>query len=252
MESPVILIADEGMEAEVIQAFRLGATDYLSMPFREAEVVAAVERALSTVRGGREREKLARQLQKTNQELQQRVRELTTIFALGKAVTSITSQQTLFKTIVDGAVEVSDADRGWLLTRDDRQNTFVLSAYRNLPKSLASKLNQPLDDGISSLVGLSGETLTIHGPPLRRFKISQIGQAAMVVPVKAQKEVIGLLVMVRKAANPFAKSHQTLLEAVADYASISMVNSRLFQALEARAQSLEQALDQAKQQSPSG
>ena len=89
---PVIVIAQKGMESDLIQAFRLGATDYLLWPVREAEVVSAVERVLKQVRARRERETLARQLKQTNDELQQRVRELTTIFAIGKAVTSITNQ----------------------------------------------------------------------------------------------------------------------------------------------------------------
>jgi len=51
------------------------------------------------------------------------------------------------------------------------------------------------------------------------------------VPIKVQNEVIGMLVVVRKEANPFDKTGQTLLEAVSDYASISLVNARLFRAL---------------------
>jgi two-component system NtrC family sensor kinase len=246
VNAPVIVIAQKGMEGDLIQAFRLGATDYLLWPARDAEVAAAVERVLKQVRSRRERETLARQLKQTNDELQQRVRELTTIFAIGKAVTSITNQSELFEKIVEGAVYVTEADAGWLLLRDDRSKTFILAAQRNLPKTIASKMNQPWDDGLSSLVALSGETLTISGPPLARFKVSQLGQSALVAPVKIKKEVVGLLVMVRKDPKPFSASNRTLLEAVADYASISMVNARLFRALEDRARSLQHAADVAQ------
>jgi GAF domain-containing protein len=51
------------------------------------------------------------------------------------------------------------------------------------------------------------------------------------VPVKVQQEVIGMLVVIRKEARPFEKGEQVLLEAVADYVSISLVNARLFGAL---------------------
>ena len=244
--APVIVIAHKGMEGDLVQAFRLGATDYLLWPMREAEVVAAVERVLKQVRARRERETLARQLKQTNDELQQRVRELTTIFAIGKAVTSITHQRELFEKIVEGAVYVTEADCGWLLLREERSKVFRLAAQRNLPKAIASKVNQPWDDGISSLVALSGETLSISGEPLTRFKVSQLGQSALVVPVKLKKEVMGLLVVVRKAPNPFSPSNRTLLEAVADYASISLVNARLFRVLEERARSLQQAAEAAQ------
>jgi two-component system NtrC family sensor kinase len=246
MEAPVIVIAQKGMEGDLVQAFRLGATDYLLWPVREAEVVSAVERVLKQVRSRRERETLARQLKQTNDELQQRVRELTTIFAIGKAVTSITNQRELFEKVVEGAVYVTEADSGWLLLRENRNKVFTLAAQRNLPKTIAAKLNQPWDDGISSLVALSGETLSIYGEPLERFKVSQLGQSALVVPVKLKKEVVGLLVVVRKAPQPFNPSNRTLLEAVADYASISLVNAGLFRVLEERARSLQQAAESAQ------
>ncbi len=244
---PVIVIAAKGMEGDIIQAFRLGASDYLLWPIREAEIVAAVERILKQVREHKEREILSRQLKQTNEELHRRVRELTTIFAIGKAVTSITDQSSLFDKIIEGAVYVTESDAGWLLFRSSREKTFLLGAQRNLPSSIASKLNQPWDDGVSSLVALSGESLTIHGTPLARFKLSRIGQSALVVPVKIKKEVIGLLVVVRKEPIPYSSSNQTLLEAVADYASISMMNAHLFKALEERARSLELAAKKAQE-----
>ncbi|MCC6957785.1 MAG: response regulator [Anaerolineales bacterium] len=245
IEVPVIAISQKGMESDLIQAFRLGATDYLIWPVREAEVVSAVERVLKQVRSRRERETLARQLKQTNNELQQRVRELTTIFAIGKAVISITNQRELLEKIVEGAVYVTEADCGWLLLREERNKTFNLVAQRNLPKTLAAKINQPWDDGISSLVALSGETLSISGEPLARFKVSQLGQSTLVVPIKLKKEVVGLLIVVRKASEPFSSSNRTLLEAVADYASVSLVNASLFRALEERARAMQRAAEQA-------
>jgi len=247
VQIPVIIVTEKGKEAEIIQAFRLGAADYLPWPVRETEVLSAVERVLRTVHNRREREELAGKLQAANQSLQRRVRELTTIFAIGKAVTSITDQQDLFDKIIEGAVQVTEADSGWLMLRDDRQNNFVLAAFRNVPKSMASKIHQPIDDGISGLVALSGETLAIHGQAIRRFKISRMGSAAMVAPLKAQKEVIGLMVTLRKRNQPFGESAQTLLEAVADYAAISLLNARLFRVLETRAQRLQTAVEEVNQ-----
>ena len=246
VEVPIIVLAEKGSEHDLIQAFRLGASDYLTIPIREAEVITAVERVLKQVRARRERVQLEKQLQQTNQELQRRVRELTTIYSIGKAVTSITDQQSLFDKIVEGAVYISDADHGWLLLRKENSKTFLLSAQRKLPAQYATKLNQPWDDGISSLVALSGEPLSIHGDPLKRFKISELAQSLLVIPVKVKKEVIGLLVVARKTPRPFGPSSQALIEAVADYASISLVNSRLFRALEDRARSYQQSAEAAQ------
>ena len=122
---------------------------------------------------------------------------------------------------------------GWLLLRDEsKRNSYLLVAQRNLPTSWAKKMNKPLDDGVSSLVALSGETLSIHGKPLKRFKISALGKAVTVAPIKARDEVIALLIVVRKKENPIRENVEALLEAVADYASISLINARLFRALQ--------------------
>jgi signal transduction histidine kinase len=198
-----------------------------------------VERALRQVRERRERERLQRQLQQTNQELQMRVRELTTIFSIGKAVTSITDSSLLFERILEGAIKVTQGELGWFLLREESAKSYRLAAQRGLPPSYSERTNQSWDDGISSLVALSGESLSIHGEPLKRFKISAIGQAALVIPVKIQKQAIGLLVVMRKQPQAFSSSEQHLAEAVADYASISLVNAQLFRTVEERARSLE-------------
>jgi signal transduction protein with GAF and PtsI domain len=88
-----------------------------------------------------------------------------------------------------------------------------------------------LDDGLSGLVALSGETLSIAGEPLLRFRVANLGRSACVVPIKIQREVIGMLVVIRKDSRPFEKMEQMLLEAISDYASISLLNARLFRAL---------------------
>ena len=96
------------------------------------------------------------------------------------------------------------------------------------------------------MVALSGESLSIHGDPLKRFKVAQLGQSALVVPMKVKNEVMGLLVVVRKKPLAFNANSQALLEAVADYASISLVNARLFKALEERVHTFQQATETAQ------
>jgi len=235
---PVIVIADQGMEWDVIQAFRLGASDYIKWPVRETEVVSAVERSLIQVRANRDRERLSRKVEKTNRELQSRVRELTTILGVGKVVTSITDHRTLFDKIIEGAVFVAEADKGWLLIREAISKPFKLRAQRNLPPSIAEKIDHPWDDGISSLVARSGGSISLHGPTLRRVKLSRLGNSALVVPVKVKKETVGMIVVVREEPKPFSHANRTLLEALADYASISMINVILIQTVQDRARSL--------------
>lgn len=245
MSIPMLVLAERGMEPDVIHAFRLGASDYLMLPVREAEIVSCVERALKQVREVRAREKLDAQIKQTNAELQRRVRELSTIFSVGRAVISITDQRILFEKIVEAIITVTEADLGWLTLKDEKNKVFLLASHRGLPEAWSKKLGQPLDDGLSTLVAMSAETLDIHGDPLQKFKISALGKAAMVVPIKARKEAIGLLTVVRRADRAFGESEHTLANAIADYASISMVNAHLFRALSQNAEAA-QALAKGK------
>jgi GAF domain-containing protein len=105
-------------------------------------------------------------------------------------------------------------------------------------------MHQPWEDGVSSLVMLSGESLRIHGEGLAQFKLARLGKAALITPIKVRTQPIGVICVARHAEKPFSERDQAMLEAVSDYASISLVNARLFQALETRAQRLQQLVDE--------
>jgi DNA-binding response OmpR family regulator len=241
IHAPVLVVANQGQEHDIIQAFRMGASDAIFWPVRDAEVVSVVERALSQVHGLHDRERLGLKLSEANRELQHKVQELTAILDIGKAVVSITDQRFLFQKIVDGAIRVGAANTAWLLVRDEDSRAYLLSAQRGLPDAWAGKMNLPLDDGVSGLVAMSGETLSISGEPLLKFKVSGVGRSVCVVPIKVHREVIGMLVVTRREARPFEQNEQTLLEAVSDYASISLVNARLFRILNSTAQTAREA-----------
>lgn len=236
VKSPLIIIAEKGQESDAIHAFRLGATDVMFWPLRDAEVVSIVERALRQTQEARERQKLDRQLKTANEEQQRRLRDLTTILSTAKAVVSITDQRLLLDRILESALQVAEADICWFMLREERSNAYLLRAQRNLPDAWAKKMNQPVDDGISSLVALSGESLVMNGSALQKFKIAALGKAVGVIPIKIQNEVIGLLIVMRKGDREITRDAQILLEAMADYASISLVNARLFHALEQTAE----------------
>ena len=178
------------------------------------------------------------------------MRELTTLYGIGKAVTSTTNQSQLFAKLVDSSLYVTEADLGWVLLIEDRSKQLVLRAQRNLPPAVAAKLHHPWDDGVSSLVMLSGETLNIYGEGLTQFKMARMGKAALIAPIKVRDQVIGVICVARQEHRPFSERSQAMLQAVADYASISLVNARLFQALEERARRLQKAIEDAQAGTP--
>ena len=235
LESLVIVTAPEGQEKAALQAFRLGAKDYLAKPLREAEVVSSVERALSEVHLRKEREALALRLSEANDELGRRVKELTLLYGIGKAIVSLNHLDRLYDRLMEGARYATETDVAWMLQRDDTGRELLLRSQHGLPKALAAKINHPWDDGVAQLVIASGEALRLAGEGIKRFKIAQVCQSILVAPIKAMNEALGVISVGRKEDHDFSTREQAMLEAVADYASIAMINARLFRALENRA-----------------
>ncbi len=244
-ESVVIATGSKGSEPAAMQAFRVGAKDYLTKPLREAELIASLDRALQELRLRREREQLSQKLSQANQQLEKRVKELTTLYGIGKAVTAITDQGQLLGRLVEGALFVTEAEVGWLLLGDEGAGKLILRAGKNLPPPNLSgiKIGQPWDDGLSSLLMLSGEGITIAGEPLAKMRAGQVVRSACAAPLKAKDQVMGVITVGNKSGKPFTERDQAMLSAVADYASVALVNARLFQALEDRARSLQKAYD---------
>lgn len=209
-------------------------------------MAAALERALMDVRLRRERQELSQKLAESNRQLERRVRELTTLYGIGKVVTSTTDQARLFDKLMEGSLYVTEADMGWVLLQLEKSDQLVLRAQRNLPAPQAAKLHRLWKDGVSELVMLSGQSLSLHGEGLNQFVLSNFCQAVLIAPIKVRDQPIGLLCVGRIKPRAFTDRDQAMLEAVADYASISLVNARLFKALEARARRLEEVVSQSQ------
>lgn len=244
LESILIATGPKGEEKLAVQAFRLGAKDYLTKPLREAEIVATLDHALEDLRLRREREQLSQRLHTANQQLEKRVRELTTLYGIGKAVTAVTSLGQLFTRLLEGALVVTEGELGWLLLAEEGTGKLILRAEKNLPKLSGLQLNQPWDDGLSPMLMLSGEGIAIGGEPLAKMRAGQMAKAVVAVPIKVKEQVLGVLAVGNKSGRPFAERDQAMLSAVADYASIALVNARLFQTMEARAHALQQQRDE--------
>lgn len=242
-EGTIIATGPKGSEAQMLQALRLGAKDYLTKPLREAELVASVDHALTEVKLRGEREQLAQRLAGVNQQLERRVKELTTLYTIGKAVTSSTELSQLFGKLVEGALFVIEAEVGWISLVDEASGQLILRAMKGMPLGSNIKVNQPWDDGLGSFLLMSGEPMTLAGEPLTKMRAGQVVKAACAVPIKAKDQVMGMIAVGNKAGRPYGERDQAMLSAVADYASIALVNARLFHALEERARTLQQSYD---------
>ena len=200
---PFIVITPKGHESDALQAFRLGAVNFLSTPIREAEVVNVVEDALRQLRRRNELENYSRQLDQTKVGMERRVRDFTEIFSISKLVSSITNQQLMYEKITNAALQVTEADTAWMLVFETKKERYILRACLNTDEDMQSKLRLPYEDGLSAIVALSGQAVSIHGESLKQFKLPDWMESVLVVPIKKREQVTGMLVVARKISLAF-------------------------------------------------
>lgn len=232
---PVILMTFHGSEEIAIEVFRKGVRDYVKKPYTVDEMLGAMERCLGEVRLRREKEALTERLLSANATLNRRIRELNTLYQIGKTVTALTGMEQLLVRIVDAATQVIDAEQGSLLLVEGDQ--LVCRATRRYGEAGARPINDVSSDPIawqaaktSSPIVLSPEELAQH-----RAQNPMLPAAVACIPLVVRKRVVGVLSVenVTMDAGPFTKQDGAMLSALGDYAAIAIENARIYSALEA-------------------
>jgi two-component system NtrC family sensor kinase len=223
---PVILMTAHGSEGIAVEAFRLGARNYLIKPFSETEAQAVIDQALRERRLKREKEQLTRNLQ-------QRVKELTVLYSIGQSVSSLLDLEELLVRIVEAAVYITRAEEGFLLLKDPNADELYLRAARNLGEQRAQRMRMPIEDTLAGQVVRTGKPVRLDkasaGAALK-VKTGFLVRAILQVPLTVGNSVIGVLAVDnQQAERTFSENDQYLLSALADYAAIAIDNARLYQ-----------------------
>ncbi len=229
IDVPVILMTAHGSEMIAVEAFRLGARNYLIKPFSDTEAREVIDQALRERRLQRERDRLL-------QLLQQRVQELTVLTRVGKSVTTLMDQRQLLDRIVEAAVYMTQADEGILFQYVEQKHELIPLALRNVAVESLDRLRLPVADSLVGQVVRSGKSLRLHrgmtDEPIA-ITATMVVQATLQTPLQVGDRIIGVLVVNNRRSNrAFSDSDQYLLAALADYAAIALENSRLYQAVQ--------------------
>lgn len=244
---PIIVGVKRGSEKDAIEAFRFGATDYITKPIREAEMMSVVQRALADVRLRKERDGLTEQLRTSNSELESRLKELTTLSTLGRTLTAMRGLDEMFDAVLSGAIAVTGADYATLILLEPESNQLILRAGKQMTLVMQEKLGEPIRDELANLVMTSQEPLVVEGEGLKRFKLSRDILATIYAPMIINGKAIGALTVGNhRRKKGFEQRLAEVINALADYAAIAIVNARLFNVLEQRAKSLEAAYQELK------
>jgi signal transduction histidine kinase/DNA-binding response OmpR family regulator len=235
-ELPMILMTAYGSESIAVEAFRLGVRDYLIKPFTTEQVIQVIERTLTETRLRRETAELTRTLQ-------QRVRQLTILSAVGKSVVSLMDIEELLARIVEAGVYVTEAEEGFLLLVDRDSGDLYLRAGKNLGSDQALGLRLKVDDSLAGQVVQTGKPVRRGGKSAGRdFKVKTgyLVKSLLHVPLLLRGEVVGVLSVDNQISDlEFTDEHQYLLSTLADYAAVSIENATLYEELREKMRDLE-------------
>lgn len=238
---PVILMTQQGSTETAVQAFRLGAKDYIVKPPKVEEMLAAIDRALS------EKRLMGKGPRDVDQQLERRVKELNILYGVGKSVTSLLDLEKVLNRIVEAAVFVTGAEEGSLMLVDKPTGELYLRAARNLGEKFARGFRLKVEHSIAGQVVQTGEPIlqSTQAEETLKVKTGYLVKSLVNVPLKAKDDVIGVLAVNNKISpRPFTDNDVHLLSALADYATIAIVNAQLYEETKRWSEELEHKVEE--------
>jgi DNA-binding response OmpR family regulator len=230
IDVPVIVMAQKGMENNVIQALRLGASDYLSLPLREIELATVIERVLNQRNDQQKREKLITEFKQSNQDLQQKLRGTAAALSILKTTAQVTDLKSLYERILESALLATGSQRGWIVMREGQNNQFVLVSYQSTANGDSSQ-DLPWEDSSNPLDAIADESQSHDKEIPQVFKFKSTDGSTLVAPIQSYNTLIGYLIVMRCNLDPFSSFEPSLLEAISHHAACSITKLRLFQSV---------------------
>jgi len=235
---PVIVISAYGSEQTILDAFRLGAKDFLQKPFNMSEVQSAIENALTEERLRREKNNLTQALAQASRRLQRQVQNWMALNDIAQALTSTLDETEVFRRVMVNVNRVLRVEAGSLLLLDRETGELEFKITLKGESTRFSGLRLRPGQGIAGWVAQHGEPLLI--PDVRqdhRFH-AQVDQATgfqtrsiLCVPLKSKEQIIGVLEVINRQGGPqspsFTLGDLELLTMLASWVAVAVENARL-------------------------
>jgi two-component system, NtrC family, sensor kinase len=199
-----------------------------------------------------ENTRLFHELRARTDDLGRSVGELRALGEVSQTVNSTLDLETVLETIVANAVQLSGTEAGAIYVFNDQQREFRLRATygmdRELIDALASadmRINEP------NIALILAERDVIQVADLRNEAPNEINEitlragfrARLIAPLIHGEEVVGLLVVRRRAPGTFTQNTIDLIQTFAAQSAVAIENARLFKNVETSLEDLRTAQD---------
>jgi GAF domain-containing protein len=195
--------------------------------------------------------RLFKELEARTTDLTRSVGELKALGEVGQAVSSTLELETVLKTIVSRAVQLTGLDGGSIFEYDERAEEFRLQAAENMPQDVIEDIRKaPTRKGDGAL-GHTAITLEPTQVPdtlddsyqsARKELLIRAGyRALLAVPLLREDHLLGGLLVNRKTPGVFAPEVVALLKTFATQSALAIQNARLFREIAEKGRQLEEA-----------
>jgi signal transduction histidine kinase len=176
---------------------------------------------------------------------------------VGQAITSTLDLETVLKTIVQRAVQLTGLDGGSIYEYDDRTEEFTLQAAENMEQEVVEAVRRtPVrkGDGAIGRSAVSLEPVQVADildegyRSARKEVLIRAGyRAILAVPLLREEHMLGAILVNRRTPGPFAPEVVELLKTFATQSAMAIQNARLFREIAEKGRQLEVASEHKSQ-----
>jgi GAF domain-containing protein/CheY-like chemotaxis protein len=191
--------------------------------------------------------RLFEDVQARTRELARSVEELRALGAVSQAVNSTLDLQTVLDTIVARATQLSGTEAGAIYVSDNVSGQFQLRATYGMTPDMIAVITEHHAD-FSEAVRLAtqrrepDQVAALEPSSRANELVMRLGyRARLVIPLLTSDQIVGALVVRRKAPGEFAKSTVELLQTFAAQSALAIRNAQLFSEIEDKSRQLAEA-----------
>jgi two-component system, NtrC family, sensor kinase len=229
---PVILTTFYGSEQAAIQAFRLGARDYIVKPYDVKEMLESVERALIERRLRREATHLQEGAE-VSRHFEERVRQLHSLCGIGQALHALVDPDEVMRVAVEAAIYLTDAQSGQLFLFDESHEHLELRAIRGPSDTRARCVRQPSTEELALQAAHTGRAVTGERSTGRKENAPRLA-----VPLRHKEDVVGVLAVDALRQQAFDDNDRYQLGILATFVTGALGNASRVEKLNAQVLSL--------------
>ena len=231
---PIIMVTALDDRDSRLQGIEAGADNFISKPFDRTELLAHVRTITRLNR--------YRQLLLANQQLENRIAQLSALYDISRALNYIVDIDTQLELIVRQAKELLSVERASIMFHDQEKDELyfpVVAVEGDEIEKRLMEIHFPADRGIAGWVFREGEPALVQDVNIdERFsgeideKTGFVTKSVLCVPLCGRKRMLGVLEVVNNKKEGFTEDDQQMLEAMADNIAVSIERANLYQDLQ--------------------